>query len=176
MAAVYPPGSTFAGKTIGEWSAEWWKLALAIPSVGNPIQSDPDGRFSAVGDAGPLFYLFGNWGGVTHRFVRVPCGKPLFFPVVNDIEWVPQGCNDCPSCKALSNFDACSIDCRVDGVDVSDLSGLTGLEELWLCSNQINDVSGLSGLTSLRRLGLDYVDIYHHHGVWVKETALYEPV
>jgi predicted aldo/keto reductase-like oxidoreductase len=30
--------------------------------------------------------------------------------------------------------------------------------------------------TSLRSLGLDYIDIYHHHGVWVKETALYEPV
>jgi len=30
--------------------------------------------------------------------------------------------------------------------------------------------------TSLRNLGLDYIDIYHHHGVWVKETALYEPV
>ena len=30
--------------------------------------------------------------------------------------------------------------------------------------------------TSLKSLGLDYIDIYHHHGVWVKETALYEPV
>ncbi len=30
--------------------------------------------------------------------------------------------------------------------------------------------------TSLKSLGLDYVDIYHHHGVWVRETALYEPV
>jgi uncharacterized protein len=30
--------------------------------------------------------------------------------------------------------------------------------------------------TSLKNLGLDYIDIYHHHGVWVKETALYEPV
>jgi predicted aldo/keto reductase-like oxidoreductase len=29
---------------------------------------------------------------------------------------------------------------------------------------------------SLKSLGLDYIDIYHHHGVWVKETALYEPV
>ncbi len=30
--------------------------------------------------------------------------------------------------------------------------------------------------TSLKNLGLDYIDIYHHHGVWVRETALYEPV
>ena len=30
--------------------------------------------------------------------------------------------------------------------------------------------------TSLKSLGLDYIDIYHHHGIWVRETALYEPV
>jgi len=30
--------------------------------------------------------------------------------------------------------------------------------------------------TSLTRLGLDYVDIYHHHNVWVRESALYEPI
>jgi Predicted oxidoreductases of the aldo/keto reductase family len=29
---------------------------------------------------------------------------------------------------------------------------------------------------SLKNLGLDYVDIYHHHGVSVRESALYEPV
>jgi predicted aldo/keto reductase-like oxidoreductase len=30
--------------------------------------------------------------------------------------------------------------------------------------------------TSLKNLGLDYVDIYYHHNVWVKESALYEPI
>jgi len=30
--------------------------------------------------------------------------------------------------------------------------------------------------TSLKSLGLDYVDIYHHHGLWVRETVLYDPV
>lgn len=29
---------------------------------------------------------------------------------------------------------------------------------------------------SLKSLGLDYVDIYHHHGVWVREAVLYEPI
>jgi uncharacterized protein len=29
---------------------------------------------------------------------------------------------------------------------------------------------------SLKKLGLDYIDIYHHHGVSVRESALYEPV
>jgi predicted aldo/keto reductase-like oxidoreductase len=30
--------------------------------------------------------------------------------------------------------------------------------------------------TSLKNLGLDYVDIYYHHNVWAKESALYEPI
>ena len=29
---------------------------------------------------------------------------------------------------------------------------------------------------SLKSLGLDYVDIYYHHNVWVRESALYEPI
>jgi hypothetical protein len=29
---------------------------------------------------------------------------------------------------------------------------------------------------SLKRLGLDYVDLLHHHGVWTREQVLYEPV
>ena len=30
--------------------------------------------------------------------------------------------------------------------------------------------------TSLKSLGLDYVDIYYHHNVWARESALYEPI
>ena len=30
--------------------------------------------------------------------------------------------------------------------------------------------------TSLKSLGLDHVDIYYHHNVWVRESALYEPI
>jgi len=29
---------------------------------------------------------------------------------------------------------------------------------------------------SLKNLGLDYVDIYYHHNVWKKESAIYEPI
>jgi predicted aldo/keto reductase-like oxidoreductase len=30
--------------------------------------------------------------------------------------------------------------------------------------------------TSLKSLGLDYIDIYHHHGIQLREAALYEPI
>jgi aryl-alcohol dehydrogenase-like predicted oxidoreductase len=30
--------------------------------------------------------------------------------------------------------------------------------------------------TSLKSLGLDYVDIYYHHGTWTREATLFEPI
>lgn len=30
--------------------------------------------------------------------------------------------------------------------------------------------------TSLKSLGLDYIDIYHHHGTWTREATLHEPI
>ena len=30
--------------------------------------------------------------------------------------------------------------------------------------------------TSLKNLGLDYVDIYYHHNVWARESAMHEPI
>jgi len=30
--------------------------------------------------------------------------------------------------------------------------------------------------TSLKSLGLDYIDIYHHHGTWTRGATLYEPI
>jgi predicted aldo/keto reductase-like oxidoreductase len=30
--------------------------------------------------------------------------------------------------------------------------------------------------TSLKSLGLDFIEIYHHHGVWTKEATLHEPI
>jgi len=30
--------------------------------------------------------------------------------------------------------------------------------------------------TSLRSLGLDYIDVYHHHGTWTRGATLHEPV
>jgi hypothetical protein len=30
--------------------------------------------------------------------------------------------------------------------------------------------------TSLKNLGLEYIDIYHHHGTWTREATLHEPI
>ena len=58
-----------------------------------------------------------------------------------------------------TNFDPLNvteIDSNTDGLQsISDLSGLTSLNELLLYNNQLTDVSGLSNLTSLTQLRLE---------------------
>src|SRR5207253_275232 len=48
---VLPPHSAVAGKTLGEWSAVWWKWAYAIPANDNPLL-DLSGQKSKFGDVG----------------------------------------------------------------------------------------------------------------------------
>jgi len=74
-------GMTYAG-----WSAKWWQWALAQPADVNPIE-DPDGRFSANGQSGPVWFLAGTSGWMAERAVTIPAGKAIFFPIINNI-WI----------------------------------------------------------------------------------------
>ncbi len=71
------------GKTIGQWSAEWWKWVLAIPADTNPMM-DNTGEFGDINQQGPAWFLAGVWNGTTAtRTVTVPAGKSIFFPIFN---------------------------------------------------------------------------------------------
>jgi hypothetical protein len=92
-AAIAPPSAhaqdspTVLGKTIGEWSVEWWKWALAIPTSENPML-DPTGANCHLGQQGPVWFLAGVWGGGTaERSCSVPTGKYIFFSIANVI-WI----------------------------------------------------------------------------------------
>ena len=37
---VLPPGSRAYGKTLGEWSAEWWQWVMAIPANETPLRDE----------------------------------------------------------------------------------------------------------------------------------------
>ena len=83
---VLPPHSVIEGKTLGEWSALWWKWASAIPATDNPLL-DMTGDKAKFGDVGPVFFLAGVFGtappqGVV-RTVTIPAGKYIFFPLEN---------------------------------------------------------------------------------------------
>ncbi len=89
LAAVIPPTSPYAGKTLYQWSADWWTTFLEAPHLGNPLSStDPNGTgLEAINDpSSPVFFLTGisdTTGGAQNRSVRIPENQAIFFPLVN---------------------------------------------------------------------------------------------
>mgnify|MGYP007070991491 CR=1 FL=1 len=90
---VAPIGSRPYGYSYGEWEARWWQWASRIPVERNPIL-DSTGEHCAEGQDGPVWFLAGNYGGVTRRECTVPAGKSLFFPLINGVWW--QTLQDAP--------------------------------------------------------------------------------
>ena len=89
---ITPDGHAY-GHTYGEWGALWWRWVYSIPFEVNPV-ADTTGQFAATGQSGPVWFLAGNFGGVTTRTVDVPAGKALFIPVITG-SWVTT-CNGEP--------------------------------------------------------------------------------
>jgi hypothetical protein len=83
-ATPFPPHSTVACRTLGEWAALWWSWAFSFPVNDNPLL-DTTGEKAKFGDVGPVFFLAGvyNASGNITRKATVPPGKLIFFPVVN---------------------------------------------------------------------------------------------
>lgn len=72
------------GKTIGEWSAEWWQwLESQDP---NPLEEEGPVDCSS-GQSGSVWFLAGTAGqGPVLRECTVTFGKKLFFPLLN-VKW-----------------------------------------------------------------------------------------
>jgi len=88
-ALTFSPTDKVEGKTQAEWSAEWWKWALAPKKDRNPLL-DKTGEFAGVGQSGPVWFLAGNIGGTTKRKCSVPAGKPILIPVFNYVAGQPS--------------------------------------------------------------------------------------
>jgi hypothetical protein len=89
---VIPPVGRILRAVYSALSAGWWQWTLAQPASTNPIE-DPDGRYAANDQSGPVWYLAGTSGAVAHRSVTIPRGKFIYFPVVNTV-WVTIPAND----------------------------------------------------------------------------------
>lgn len=84
-AQALPNDVVVGGKSAREWTAEWWKWVLSIPTADNPLL-DHDGSKATIGQPdGPVFFLAGiaNDSGTIRRSFAVPEGKHLFFPLRN---------------------------------------------------------------------------------------------
>ena len=77
---VEPTGSTVAGKTIAEWSAEWWKWAAPLAPPGDPF-TDQTGAAANKNQAGPVFYLAGSEN-TSSRAFTLTSDKFVLLPLV----------------------------------------------------------------------------------------------
>ncbi len=79
---VLAQGSTVEGRTIGEWTAEWWQWAYS-QSIPNDAFTDTTGVYSSINQSGPVFFVAGTIGGEATRSFSVPIDTYLLVPLIN---------------------------------------------------------------------------------------------
>ena len=133
---VLPPNSHAFGTTYEDLAGAWFQWAWNIPSEVNPIL-DQTGEFCDINQEGKIWFLAGNFGGVSERTCTVPAGKALFFPLLNGLSLAPefgetedeirQDVNDDIDCRTTPEppppEENCVVDlvCEIDGVPLQDL-------------------------------------------------------
>jgi hypothetical protein len=109
-------------------------VALGAPASGNPLL-DEDGVLAQVGNNGPVFFVAGSiLGAPTVRTFTVPAGRPIFFPVINNllIETPPPECAGSVACALarVSPFidDATALKATLDGLNLL-ATGVSGFRQ-----------------------------------------------
>jgi hypothetical protein len=129
---VLAPHSTVVGKTIGQWTADWWNWSLSIPGGPNHPWQETTGAAANVNQSGPVFFLAASFnnGGATRTF-NVPADKYLLVPL--PARWAgsqpyypqdPPWSNSESECVDLVNhtISPSRMYAYVDGVAVPDLA------------------------------------------------------
>jgi hypothetical protein len=96
-------------------TGQWWQWAYSIPLSQNPL-TDETGDRCMIGQRGSIWFLagVGNTTGLATRTCSVPEDIPLFFPVINIVNFnSPNHCFNGPTpltLKDLRKFVATPID------------------------------------------------------------------
>ncbi|MGP1385783.1 MAG: hypothetical protein ACTS2F_19650 [Thainema sp.] len=121
-ATIVSPDSEVAGKTIGEWTVDWWQWALGQSSP-NDAFSDTTGENAGVNQSGPIFFVAGTTGGSATRTFTVPSNKYLLFPLVNvsisDIEDPSLSEQEISSQVTMIADLVDSLEATIDGVPIA---------------------------------------------------------
>lgn len=112
------------GATYGEWSARWWQWLLSIPAAVNPIL-DTTGANCAQGQEDDVWFLAGTFGGTVARTCTIPAGTPIFFPLINNIAFRPNGQETLLDLRALAApliDNVTNLQATIDGTVIQNLS------------------------------------------------------
>ena len=83
------PGATVDGKTIADWTKDWWNWIIDGPADPFNQSDDTTGLLSHINNNGPVFFLAGNnpfssAGNNTDRFIVVSHDKEILVPLLNN--------------------------------------------------------------------------------------------
>jgi len=124
---VLDPNSSVDGKTISQWTADWWTWAAQSPAGGNNPLDDQTGAFAHQRNGGPVFFLGGTNGitgngGSAERTFHVSHGTPVLVPMLNFFDTLdPPSVED----QLVSGFlsDISSVFATIDGHAIADPRG-----------------------------------------------------
>lgn len=117
QAGVIDPTRPVEGQSQLSLSEQWWQWALGIPAASSPL-ADADGSSANLNNTGSVFFLAGGLGGNVLRTIEAPAGKPLFFPILNNIYIFTPEIGE--ACDGVADPVACAL-------PFIDMSGATNL-------------------------------------------------
>jgi hypothetical protein len=87
---VLSPDAVVEGKSIAQWTEDWWTWAAQSPAGTNNPLDDTTGAFAHQrnGNGSPVFFLAGTNGitengGTAERTINVKAGTPILVPLIN---------------------------------------------------------------------------------------------
>jgi hypothetical protein len=86
---AFPGRDGNADRSDSELAGDWYNWLVQFGAASNPI-FESGTVDCARGQKGQIWFLAGNFGGVSHRTCTIPNGKALFFPLINILFWVPE--------------------------------------------------------------------------------------
>jgi hypothetical protein len=123
-AAVLPAGSIVGGRTIGQWTADWWSWALSFPVEMSPLLDDT-GEFGPLGNVGgPVFFVVTSGGGKVSRQYKVPAGQYLLVPIYTYVWTYDDTCHRAACARQIADefvLGVTKMSVRIDGKPVGNL-------------------------------------------------------
>ena len=137
-------------------AARWQQWAFGAPSAVSP-QTDSTGANCAQGQAGPIWWLAGSFGGSTTRSCNIPADKAVFLAILNEF-WItfltdpPQTIKE--KRQILAQFmDGATIAIEIDGKSVKKASSYRVASDVFDETFPLDNVLGLD--TSICAQGKD---------------------
>jgi hypothetical protein len=131
---ILAPDAVVAGKSIVDWTAEWWTWALQSLLATNPLLDDT-GAFANVNNNGPVFFIAGGVTPSVTRSFNIPAGRPVLLPLINNVvvDSIPpdpagttlaerEAANDAYISAFVNAVDTNSLFASIDGNPVANLS------------------------------------------------------